>query len=49
MAPPANTSGPLLVVLMNRTFPVLAPVSLGALMETVFPRLLGRTTSVKQE
>ena len=37
VAPPANTSGPLLLVLMNREVSLMnnAPVSLGALMETL--------------
>ena len=48
---PANTSGHSLMVLMN--FPQVtpmqhAPVSLGALMDPVFPHLWGRIVSVRQ-
>ena len=51
MVPPADTSGPSLMVLMN--FPQItplqyAPVSLGALIETTFPHLWARTTFVSQ-
>ena len=48
--PPTNTSGPLLLVMMNRQLTLVAhaPVSLGALMKTVFPHLWVRTTSVRQ-
>ena len=50
MAPLANTSGPLLLVLMNRHVGVVAhaPVSVEAPLEVVFPHLWARTTSVSQ-
>ena len=48
LPPLTNTSGPLLLVLMNRQLTLVAhaPVSLGALMKTVSPHLWVRTTSV---
>ena len=51
VAPSANTFGRSLMVLMN--FPQLSPmqhvpVSMGALIETVFPHLWARTISVRQ-
>ena len=46
---PVNTSGPLLLVLMNRSVdPTHAPVSMEVLMGTTFPHLWARTTSVRQ-
>ena len=43
-----NTSGPLLLVLMNRlVVQTHAPVSMGALVEALFPHSLARTTSVR--
>ena len=51
MVLPANTSGALQVVLMMRTLFILlshAPVSMGARMKTLFPRLWATTTSVSQ-
>ena len=50
VASPANTSGPSLLVLMNKPFTLVncAPVSLGALVEAAFPHLWARTTSVRQ-
>ena len=48
MVPPANISGALLLVLMKSTLLQHVPVSLEALVETLFPHLCTRTTSVKQ-
>ena len=50
VAPPANTSGLSLLVFMNKPLTLLnyALVSLGALVEVVFPHLWARTTSVSQ-
>ena len=46
----ANTSGPSLLVLMNRVTVVQhAPVLLEAEVEVVFPRLWARTTFVSQD
>ena len=49
MDPLANTSGLLLLVLMNST-QMHAPASLGVgkLLEDIFPHLWARTTSVSQ-
>ena len=49
-SPPANTSGPLLLVLRNRHVTVVkyAPVSVGVLTETIFLHLWGRITFARQ-
>ena len=43
-----GASGPSLLVLMSRALSLLEHVSPGALIETVFPHLWARTTSVRQ-
>ena len=50
MAPPTDTSGPLLLVLMNREVTLMnnAPVSLAVQVAAVFLHLWVRTTSVIQ-
>ena len=49
MVPPVNTSGAFLLVLMNLLTQVWrAPVSLGVPVETAFPHLWARTTSVRR-
>ena len=50
VAPPADTSGPLLLVLMNREVTLMnnAPVSLAVQVAAVFLHLWVRTTSVIQ-
>ena len=50
MAPLANTSEPLLLVLMSRELTLVAHahVSMEAPLEVVFPHLWARTTSVSQ-